>query len=110
MKDSINRQTERLSDEDFETIRIHLNAYKENLCNQHRWKEAEEYQRLIDRFMVFASTDAVHEYTEHWILDIDNDYPVMMRTGWRCSKCGRRESYGRTPYCPYCGAKMEAKR
>ena len=48
-------QPERLTDDDFETIRIHLNAYKEKLCNQHRWKEAEEYERLIERFMTFAS-------------------------------------------------------
>lgn len=48
-------QPERLTDDDFETIRIHLNAYKETLCNQQRWKEAEEYQRIIDRFMAFAS-------------------------------------------------------
>ena len=47
-------QPERLTD-DFETIRIHLNAYKEKLCNQQRWEEAEEYQRIIDRFMAFAS-------------------------------------------------------
>lgn len=48
-------QPERLTDDDFETIRIHLSAYKERLCNQHRWEEAEEYQRIIDRFMRFAS-------------------------------------------------------
>ena len=48
-------QPERLTDDDFETTRIHLNAYKEKLCNQHRWKEAEEYQRIIDRFIAFAS-------------------------------------------------------
>lgn len=48
-------QPERLTDDDFETIRIHLSAYKERLCNQRRWKEAEEYQRIIDRFMTFAS-------------------------------------------------------
>ena len=48
-------QPERLTDDDFETIRIHLNAYKEKLCNQQRWEEADEYQRIIDRFMAFAS-------------------------------------------------------
>lgn len=48
-------QPDRLTDDDFETIRIHLNAHKEALCNQHRWEEAEEYQRIIDRFMAFAS-------------------------------------------------------
>ena len=50
-------QPERLTDDDFETIRIHLNAYKEKLCNQRRWKEAEEYQRIIDRFMAFVSAE-----------------------------------------------------
>lgn len=48
-------QPERLTDDDFETIRIHLNAFKEKLCNQQRWEEAEEYQRIIDRLMAFAS-------------------------------------------------------
>ena len=55
-------QPEHLTDEDFETIRIHLNAYKEQLCNQHRWEEAEDYQRIIDRFKAFAS--AQPDYTE----------------------------------------------
>lgn len=49
---------ERLTDDDFETIRIHLSAFKEKLCNQKRWEEAEEYQRIIDRFMAFAQ----HEF------------------------------------------------
>lgn len=57
-----NSQPERLTDDDFETIRIHLNAYKEKLCNQHRWEEANEYQRIIDRFMAFASAQSeTHE-------------------------------------------------
>ena len=48
-------QPERLTDDDFEAIRIHLNACKEKLCNQQRWEEAEEYQRIIDRFMAYVS-------------------------------------------------------
>ena len=40
-----------LTDDDKETIRIHLNAIKEELCNQHRWNEAKEYEELIDRLM-----------------------------------------------------------
>lgn len=56
-------ESERLTDDDFETIRIHLNAYKEKLCNQRRWKEAEDYQRIIDRFMAFASAQQEPEPT-----------------------------------------------
>lgn len=61
-------QPERLTDDDFETIRIHLSAYKERLCNQHRWKEAEEYQRIIDRFMSFASAQPEYKLDE-WCTD-----------------------------------------
>lgn len=65
---ALSAQPERLTDDDFETIRIHLNAQKEKFCNQHRWEEAEEYQRIINRFMAFASAqpevteEAVKEY------------------------------------------------
>lgn len=55
LRDLQSVQPERLTDDDFETIRIHLNAYKEELCNQRRWKEAGEYQRIIERFMAFTS-------------------------------------------------------
>ena len=63
IKDLPSAEPERLTDDDFETIRIHLNAYKEKLCNQRRWKEAGEYQRIIDRFMEFASAQP----EQHWI-------------------------------------------
>jgi len=60
-------EPERLTDADFETIRIHLNAYKEQLCNQHRWEEAEEYQRIIDRFISFASAQPdENKYEYHY--------------------------------------------
>lgn len=48
---------EQLTDDEIKTIRIHLNAYKEKLCNQHRWKEAEEYQRIIDKLIVLQRGD-----------------------------------------------------
>jgi len=55
LKELPSAQPEHLTDDDFETIRIHLSAFKERLCNQHRWKEAEDYERLIGRFISFAS-------------------------------------------------------
>ena len=39
----------KLTVEEINTIRIHMNAHKETLCNQHRWKEAEEYQQIVDK-------------------------------------------------------------
>lgn len=125
-------QPERLTDDDFETIRIHLNAFKENLCNQQRWKEAEEYQRIIDRFMAFASaqpeiTEAqVKEYCEKRCLVVlssdafhrlKSAQPERKRGQWigkpiagyctvRCSVCKNvfRENNGRWNFCPTCGA------
>lgn len=42
-------QPERLTNKDFEVIRLHLNAQKERLCNQRLWEWAEEYQCIIDK-------------------------------------------------------------
>ena len=70
LKSRPSAQPERLTDDDFETIRIHLSAYKERLCNQCRWKEAEEYQKIINRLMSFASAQPdiiVCADCKHWV-------------------------------------------
>ena len=103
-------QPERLTDDDFETIRIHLNAYKEKLCNQQRWKEAEEYQRIIDRFMAFASAQP-ERIKGHWVEIASSNHT------YKCSVCGRllvNITDGRNnvskhyPYC-HCGADMRGE-
>ena len=77
---------ERLTDDDFETIRIHLNAHKEKLCNQRRWEEAEEYQRIIDRFMAFASAEPEIIHCK----DCKYYYNVLYNgTQFECGKCCR---------------------
>lgn len=44
-----------LSRDELEIICIHLNAFKENLCNRGLWSEAEEYQHIIDKIhFIFA--------------------------------------------------------
>ena len=95
-------QPERLTDDDFETIRIHLNAYKEELCNQRRWKEAGEYQRIIERFMAFASAQpetakrivvkSKDGMTLWYQCDMCNE-PVDAQDNF-CSGCGRRLTDG----------------
>ena len=100
-------QPERLTDDDFETIRIHLNAFKENLCNQQRWGEAEEYQRIIDRFVAFASAQP-EQKTGKWYIDADGDV--------RCTACKTkclRDDIGiniLSDYCPNCGADMRKQK
>ena len=94
-------QPELLTDDDFETIRIHLNAYKENLCNQQRWKEAEEYQSIIDRFMAFASAQPKRKYFKPYIID------ALNQQDWKCSVCGQGGCAPYWNYCPWCGEKME---
>ena len=95
-------QPDRLTDDDFETIRIHLNSYKEKLCNQKRWKEAEEYQRIIDRFMAFAS---VQPRKGKW--RYRNGKPATIGTSYSviCSECNLWSEYC-TNFCPNCGADM----
>ena len=100
-------KTVRLTDDDFEAIRIHLNAQKERLCNQQRWEEADEYQRIIDRFTAFAS--AVPK-TGRWIEMVDAD-PMTGEPyvcGVYCSECGERIGC-ESNFCPNCGADMRGE-
>ena len=114
LNDVPSAEPERLTDDDFEAIRIHLNAQKEKLCNQQRWEEAEEYQRIIDRFMAFASAepenirckDCKHwmpydwMFSEVWQSKNMEDYPedeigcdccdMNMRANDYCSRAERR--------------------
>ena len=99
LRDEPTIEPERLTDDDFETIRIHLNAYKENLCNQQRWKEAEEYQRIIDRFMAFVSAEP---RKGKWI---------DTGSGQECSECHEIQ-YGYDTFryfCAFCGADMRGE-
>ena len=63
-----------LTHDEVETIRIHMNAFKENLCNQCRWKEAEEYQTIVDKLDDLMTVEAI---PVEWInkrLDDLNEY------------------------------------
>ena len=97
-------QPTQLTDDDIETIRIHLSAFKEKLCNQHRCNEAKEYEASIDRLT------AQPRRTGHW--HITDAYPHNVY----CSECHKRFAQthwavwedGSLPrnFCPNCGAKM----
>ena len=60
-----NKNNMMLTADDIETILIHLNASKEDLCNRGLWNIAEEYQQLIDKILfIFADTlgEKANEY------------------------------------------------
>ena len=114
-------QPERLTDDDFETIRIHLNAYKEKLCNQQRWKEADEYQRIIDRFMAFASAQPepcedtscpyCHEDSDGYVTPLEKNCHAFIRfgmNGWEISLSAKGwNGSAKIMYCPMCGRKLK---
>jgi len=80
-----------LTDDDFETIRIHLNAYKGELCNQRRWKEAFEYQRIIDRFLAFASAQPeplTDKEQRIFIAAMGREEKVCKQVDEECRDCG----------------------
>lgn len=49
----------RLTSSEIETIRIHMNAFKEKLCNQGRWNEAQEYQDIVDKLAELLTAESV---------------------------------------------------
>ena len=38
-----------------------------------------------------------------WAEYYDPERPAFFRRRWRCGDCGMDNTYGETPYCPYCG-------
>lgn len=44
--------------------------------------------------------------TARWERDVNDNLNIMIRFGWKCSACEKRQSYGMTPHCPFCGAEM----
>ena len=68
-------QPTQLTDDDKETIRIHLSAIKEGLCNQRRWNEAREYEELINRLLSTLFVIRCKE-CKHWeIGNTTKNYP-----------------------------------
>lgn len=127
-------QPERLTDDDFETIRILLNADKEKLCNQHRWKEAEEYQRIIDKLIAFASAQPEVDCQKcifygfpgfkqfqttqpkkgKWVRIVKHHKDAEQEYSYNeisCSECGaiRKIGWRDARFCPNCGAYMETE-
>ena len=109
-------EPERLTDDDFETIRIHLNAQKEKLCNQQRWEEAKEYQRIIDRFMAFASAEPRKK--GKWIKIPEfcgDDVSGFVDNHFSCSECKKEAEinswgfYILSDFCPNCGSDMRGE-
>ena len=89
-----------LTDEDKETIRIHLNAFKESLCNQGRWYEATEYEELIHRVL---STPSVQPRKGKWTRREDGMLPIICE--W--SVCGfDTTNFELFSFCPICGSRM----
>lgn len=49
----------KLTKDEVEAIRIHMNAFKEDLCNQGRWVEAQEYQDIVDKLDGLLTAESV---------------------------------------------------
>ena len=45
----------------------------------------------------------------HWEDAYDESMNGFFRQGWRCSVCENRQTYGRTKWCPNCGAYMRGE-
>lgn len=66
------------------------------------------YRRIIGKELPSV---ALSRTKGHWIIDEDRNDPDR-KWDWRrfkCSACGRWQTYGMTSYCPKCGAEMEGE-
>ena len=43
----------------------------------------------------------------YWTVEVDEEITTpWLKNRYVCSQCGNWQTYGRTPFCPNCGAKM----
>ena len=94
-------QTTQLTDDDKETIRIHLNAFKESLCNQGRWYE--EYEELIYRLLSPLSVQPERKKGK-WI----RTRTIIHDGELYCDQCEQEHPEQKKiwKFCPNCGADM----
>lgn len=59
------------------------------------------------RHNVGETTDKNREKSGTWTERIDEDEEDIFRRKFFCSCCGDWNTYGKTKFCPECGAKME---
>lgn len=79
----------------------------------HEWSDRSKGLGRVDVYkgQIEVAEDVAPVIHAHWIHDfIDADWNcgVEIHCGWICSHCsGYAEMESKTPYCPFCGAKME---
>lgn len=54
-----------------------------------------------------AMPSAQPERTGRWTHVYDENEKLFFRNKWICSACGKSNTYGRSDFCPCCGAMME---
>ena len=79
----------KLTRSEVETIRIHMNAFKEKLCNQGRWTEAQEYQDIVDKLDRLLTAE--EERMTYWlckeVLTDNGGYFEPVRKITMCQDC-----------------------
>ena len=61
--------------------------------------------QVVRGIHALPSVTPQEQKTGHWREDIDNNRR-WDRVRFYCSECGQWQTYGKTDYCPDCGAKM----
>ena len=70
------------------------------------------YKGVVKRVLIQAPAAHVTEVKfGYWTEKVDEEMTnPLFKYRFYCSECGNWQSYGRTLFCPNCGAKMSIKR
>ncbi len=66
-----------------------------------------ELHKVYDKLNALQTTDVAPLKNGRWEERIIDDELPLFKKRFYCSCCGRWTTYGKTEYCPHCGAKME---
>ena len=73
-------------------------------CRNCRLLDEEQVREIIDNA---PTIDAVEIKHGHWTQWHDESDRLFFRERYRCSVCEADNTYGKSDYCPWCGAKMD---
>ena len=65
------------------------------------------YDKIIDGIYDIPSADVVPVRHGRWEDEFKEDAEAFVKHRYVCTVCGNWQTYGKTAYCPNCGAKMD---
>lgn len=88
---------------------VERNAVFKVLTNYYNHKTEIQHKALLEAIDNIPDADAQEIRHGFWEEKIVDEAEMFFRRRFYCSVCNNWTSYGKTKFCPHCGAKMDSE-